>query len=98
MSNPKFKGRQAGTVKRKSMIEDPSLGNYKISIDEDCFNIILVDPETKNEKSLGYPTRLSSALMSIAKHQALDKPNYTIQEYIKEIESKFNTLTNSITI
>lgn len=98
MANPNFKGRQSGTLKRKSMIEDPALGNYKISIDEDCFNILLVDPITKSEKSLGYPTRLSSALMSIAKHQALDKPNYTIKEYINQIESKFNSLTNSITI
>jgi len=37
MANANFKGRQAGTLKRKSTITDPSLGNYKITIDEDCF-------------------------------------------------------------
>lgn len=98
MANEKFKGRQAGTFKRRSTITDPSLGNYKITVDEDSFNVLLVDPETKSEKQLGYPTRLSSALMIIAKHQALDKPSYTIQEYIKEIETTFNKLTNSISI
>ena len=98
MANATFKGRQAGTLKRRSTITDPSLGNYKITIDEDCFNVLLVDPETKREKQLGYPTRLSSALMIIAKHKALDKPDYTIREYIKEIETTFNKLTNSISI
>ena len=98
MANPNFKGRQIGTLKKKSTINDPLLGNYKINIDEDCLNVIFVDPETKKEKQLGYPTRLSSALMIIAKHKALDKPDYTIQEYIKEIESTFNNLTNSILI
>lgn len=98
MANVTFKGRQAGTLKRRSTITDPSLGNYKITIDEDCFNVLLVDPETKREKQLGYPTRLSSALMIIAKHKALDKPDYTIREYIKEIETTFNKLTNSISI
>lgn len=98
MSNLKFKGRQAGTLKRRSTITDPSLGNYKITIDEDCFNVLLVDPETQKEKQLGYPTRLASALMMIAKHKALDKPDYTIREYIKEVETTFNKLTNSISI
>ena len=98
MANANFKGRQAGTLKRKTTINDPSLGNYKITIDEDCFNVILVDPETQKEKQLGYPTRLSSALMMIAKHKALDTPEYTIREYIKEVESTFNNLTNSISI
>ncbi len=98
MANPNFKGRQTGTIKRKSVITDPVLGNYKISIDEDCLHVIYIDSETQKEKSLGYPTRLSSALMIVAKHKALEKPDYTIREYIKEVETTFNKLTNSISI
>jgi hypothetical protein len=96
MANTNFKGRQAGTIKKKSIIEDPVLGNYKIIIDEGCYNVIQTDPLTQSEKPYGYFTKLSAALFSISKQQALDIPKYTIKEYAKQVETNFKNLTNTI--
>jgi hypothetical protein len=96
MANPQFKGRQKGDIKSKTLIEDPLLGDFKISIDDNCYNLIYTDPKTKSEKTTGYFTNLSNALFSICKQQALGTPNYTLKEYAKQIETNFNTLTNSI--
>lgn len=98
MANVNFKGRQKGTIKKRSMIEDPALGDYKIIIDEGCYNVVLIDPSTQSEKPYGYFTKLSSALFSISKQQALDTSKYTIKEYAKAVEINFNNLTNSITL
>jgi hypothetical protein len=96
--NPIFKGRQKGALKRVSVIEDEALGDYKIAIDEECMKVVFTDPKSKTEKILGYPTRLSSALMIVSKHKSLNKPNYTIKEYINEIKTTFENLTNSVSI
>jgi hypothetical protein len=53
MANPNFKGRQAGSVKRSSTIIDPALGDYKIIFDEESYNLILTDPSTQKEKTIG---------------------------------------------
>jgi hypothetical protein len=98
MANPQFKGRQKGDIKKKSLIQDELLGNYSISIDDNCYNVIYTDPETHKEKPLGYFTRLSTVLFYIAKQQALIKPNYNLKEYAKTVETNFNNLTNSITL
>ena len=97
MANLNFKGRQKGTIKKRSMIEDPSMGNYKIIIDEDSYNLVFIEPETKNEKIIGYYTQLSNALKKIVKDQVLEKqPTYTIKEYITELETTLNNLKNLI--
>ncbi len=98
MANPQFKGRQKGDTKSKTLIEDPLLGDFKISIDDNCYNLICIDSKTKSEKTVGYYRTLSGALFSICKQQALDTPNYTLKEYAKQIETNFNKLTNSITL
>ena len=95
MANCNFKGRQKGTVKKRSMIEDPAMGNYKIIIDEDSYNLVFTEP--KKEKPMGYYTHLSSALRRIAKEQVTEKKsNYTIKEYITELETTLNNLKTLI--
>lgn len=93
MANPNFKGRQKGSIKRTSIIEDPALGDYKIIFDEESYNLILTDPETQKEKVVGYFTQLSSALKRVVKNQTIEKkPVYTIQGYLTELESTLNNL------
>jgi hypothetical protein len=97
MANLNFKGRQKGTIKKISMIEDPAMGNYKIIIDEDSYNLVFTEPGTKKEKIIGYYTQLNNALKRIVKDQALEKkPTYTIKEYITELETNFTNLKNLI--
>lgn len=93
MANPNFKGRQKGSIKKTSTIEDPLLGDYKIVFDEESYNLVLIDPETKKEKILGYYTQLGSALKRIVKNQTIEKkPVYTIKEYLNELETTLNNL------
>ena len=97
MANLNFKGRQKGTTKKRSMIEDPAMGDYKIVFDEDSYNLVFTDPETKKEKIIGYYTQLSNALRKIVKDQVLEKKStYTIKEYITELETTLNNLKNLI--
>jgi uncharacterized protein YutD len=97
MANLNFKGRQKGTTKKRSIIEDPAMGNYKIVFDEDSYNLVFTDPETKKEKIIGYYTQLPNALRKIVKDQVLEKKStYTIKEYITELETTLNNLKNLI--
>ena len=97
MANPQFKGRQAGSIKKTSIIIDPALGDYKISFDEESYNLIFVDPVTQKEKIVGYYTQLNNALKKIVKIQTIEKkPVYTIKEYIVELETTLTNLKNLI--
>ena len=97
MANPNFKGRQAGSIKKTSSIEDPALGDYKIIIDEDSFNLVITDPSTQKEKTIGYFTNLNNALRKVVKNQTIEKkPTYTIKEYISELETTLTNLKNLI--
>jgi hypothetical protein len=97
MSNNQFKGRQKGTTKKASTILDPLLGNYKIIIDEDSYNLVLTDPETGKEKIVGYYTQLNNALKCVVKNQTIEKKStYTIKEYISELETTLTNLKNLI--
>lgn len=98
MANPNFKGRQAGSVKRTSIIIDPALGDYKIIFDEETYNLIFIDPLTQKEKIVGYFTNLNNALKKVVKNQTIEKkPVYTIKEYITELETTLTNLKNLIT-
>jgi len=97
MANPNFKGRQAGSIKRSSTIIDPALGDYKIIFDEESYNLILTDPSTQKEKTIGYFTNLNNALKKVVKNQTIEKkPVYTIKEYISELETTLTNLKNLI--
>lgn len=97
MANPNFKGRQKGSIKKTSSIIDPALGDYKIIFDEESYNLILTDSETKKEKTIGYYTQLSNALKRIVKNQTIEKKStYTVKEYINELETTLNNLKTLI--
>jgi hypothetical protein len=97
MANPNFKGRQLGSIKKTSTIIDPALGDYKIIIDEDSFNLVFTDPLTQKEKVVGYYTQLNNALKCVVKNQTIEKkPVYTIKEYISELETTLTNLKNLI--
>jgi hypothetical protein len=98
MANPNFKGRQKGSIKKTSIISDPLLGDYKIIFDENSYNLVFTEPETKKEKIIGYYTQLPSALRRVAKDQVIErKTTYTLKEYLQELESttkQLKTLMN----
>jgi len=97
MANPNFKGRQAGSVKKTSTIEDPALGDYKIVFDEESYNLIFTEPSTQKEKTVGYFTNLNNALRKVVKNQTIEKkPTYTIKEYISELETTLTNLKNLV--
>jgi hypothetical protein len=97
MANPNFKGRQAGSVKKTSTIEDPALGDYKIVFDEESYNLIFTEPTTQKEKTIGYFTNLNNALKKVVKNQTIEKkPTYTIKEYISELETTLTNLKNLV--
>lgn len=96
MANPNFRGRQKGSIKKTSTISDPLLGDHKIVFDENSYNLVFTDPETKKEKVLGYYTQLGSALKRVAQsHVQERKPVYSLKEYLNELET---TLTNLKTL
>jgi hypothetical protein len=98
MANPQFKGRQKGSIKKISTIIDPALGDYKIIINEETYNLIFIDPITQKEKIVGYFTTLNNALKKVVKSQTIEKkPVYTIKEYIVELETTLINLKNLIT-
>jgi hypothetical protein len=99
MSNSNFKGRQKGSTKKTSLIEDPILNNYKILFDEYSYNLIFIDPDTKKEKVLGYYTQLPKLLFDVSKHELVGKKeSYSIKEYISNLEKNFNNLKTLINI
>ncbi len=97
MANPNFKGRQAGSIKKTSIIIDPALGDYKIIFDEESYNLVFIDPLTKKEKIVGFFKNLNHALEKVVKNQTIEKkPVYTIKEYITELETTLTNLKNLI--
>jgi hypothetical protein len=91
MANPNFKGRQKGSTKKSSIILDPALGDYKIIFDEDSYNLIFIEPETKKEKVVGYYTSLPNLLRRVAKDQIIkNKPVYSLKEYANSLEQTLN--------
>jgi hypothetical protein len=91
MADPNFKGRPLGTGKN-TFIEDPLLGDYKIMVDENSFTVIDV---IKN-KTLGFYTTLSSALLKIAKQQMIEDRSYSLKEYAKEFNQIYTELKNTL--
>jgi hypothetical protein len=97
MSNNQFKGRQKGSIKKSTTISDPSLGDYKIVVEDESYNLTYIDPETKKEKVVGYYTQLNNALRCVVKNQTIEKKSvYTIKEYITELETTLKQFKNLI--
>ena len=74
------KGRQKGQTKAKSIISDPLISPYKITVEEDQY--VLLD--SKNIPQ-GYYSSLDGAINKVSKNViANKKETYTLSEYIKE--------------
>lgn len=91
MANPNFRGRPTGTIKN-TFIEDPLLGNYKIVIDENSYNVV---DKVKN-KTLNYHTRLETAVLSIARKLMVNDQTYTLQEYAKNFKDTHEGIKKAI--
>ena len=82
------KGRQKGQLKAKSIISDPLIAPYKITVEEDQY--VLLD--SKNIPQ-GYYSSLDGAINKVSKNViANKKETYTLSEYLKDynnIKNKF---------
>jgi hypothetical protein len=77
----KKRGRQAGSIKQSTRIEDPMLGNYFIDVTKDSFDV----SKKGSQQPLGFFTTLSGALKFIAKEHIPEmNKKLTIKEYIAE--------------
>ena len=82
------KGRQKGQTKAKSIISDPLIAPYKITVEEDQY--VLLD--SKNIPQ-GYYNSLDGAINKVSKNViANKKETYTLSEYIKEYKLIKNQL------
>ena len=82
------KGRQKGQTKAKSIISDPLMAPYKISVEEDQY--VLLDGKNIPQ---GYYTTLDRALNKISRNVIANKKEvYNLSEYIKD----FNKIKNNI--
>lgn len=91
MANPNFKGRPVGSGKN-TFIEDPLLGDYKITIDEYSYNVFDI---VKN-KTIGFHTTLEQAVLSIANRQMLEDRTYSLTEFAKEFKETHLKLKEAI--
>ena len=82
------KGRQKGQTKAKSIISDPLISPYKITVEEDQY--VLLD--NKNIPQ-GYYSSLDGAINKVSKNViANKKETYTLSEYLEDynnIKNKF---------
>jgi hypothetical protein len=84
------KGRQKGQTKAKSIINDPLIAPYTITVEEDQY--VLLD--SKNIPQ-GYYSSLDSVINKVSKNViANKKTTYTLSEYIKDYGQIKNQLTN----
>jgi hypothetical protein len=82
------KGRQKGQTKAKSIISDPLMAPYKISVEEDQY--VLLDGKDIPQ---GYYTTLDRVLNKISRNVIANKKEvYNLSEYIKD----FNQIKNNI--
>lgn len=91
MANPNFRGRPTGTTKN-TFIEDPLLGDYKIIIDENSYNVV---DKIKN-KTLHYHTRLETAVLSIARKLMINSQVYSLEEYARAFKETHENLKEAI--
>ena len=82
------KGRQKGHVKAKSIISDPIIDPYKITVEEDQY--VLLD--SKNIPQ-GHYSSLDSAINKVSRNVIANKrETYSLSEYLEDynnIKNKF---------
>lgn len=95
MSKTVVKGRPKGTTK-STFIKDPLLDPYHIVVDENSFNLVQVNEETKKEKVLGYYSVLGAACEKAAKLQLLEDKSYGLMEFKNEYSNKLENLKKAL--
>ena len=82
------KGRQKGQIKAKSIISDPLISPFKITVEEDQY--VLLD--SKNIPQ-GYYNSLDGAINKVSRNIIANKrETYSLSEYLKDynnIKNKF---------
>ena len=82
------KGRQKGQVKSKSIINDPLIAPFKITVEEDQY--VLLDGKDIPQ---GYYNSLDGAINKVSRNIiANKKETYSLSEYLKDynnIKNKF---------
>ena len=91
MANPNFKGRPVGSGKN-TFIEDPLLGDYKITIDEYSYNVF----DTVKNKTVGFHTTLEQAVLSIARKLMIQEKTYSLTEFAREFKQTHTNLKEAI--
>ena len=86
-----FKGRPVGSGKN-TFIEDPLLGDYKITIDEYSYNVF----DTVKNKTVGFHTTLEQAIISIARKLMLQDKTYSLEEFATEFQQTHTNLKEAI--
>ena len=82
------KGRQKGQVKAKSIINDPLIAPFKITVEEDQY--VLLDGKNIPQ---GYYSSLDSVINKVSKNViANKKETYTLSEYIED----YNQIKNQL--
>lgn len=91
----KTRGRQAGSVKQSSRIEDPVLGDYYIDVCINSFDVC----KKGSIQPLGFYTSLSNALKAIAKEYIPEmEKKMTIKEYIAHNQSILDKMKTFVEI
>ena len=91
MANLNFKGRPVGSGKN-TFIEDPLMGDYKITIDEYSYNVF----DTVKNKTVGFHTTLEQAILSIARKLMLQEKTYSLEEFATEFQQTHLNLKEAI--
>ena len=82
------KGRQKGQVKAKSIINDPLIAPFKITVEEDQY--VLLDGKDIPQ---GYYNSLDGAINKVSRNIIVNKKEtYSLSEYLKDynnIKNKF---------
>ena len=89
------KGRQKGQVKAKSIINDPLIAPFKITVEEDQY--VLVD--TVKNKSLSYHGNLEHAIKRISYISVVStEEDYTLTGFIESYKNIVEHLTSKFKI
>ena len=84
------KGRQKGQTKAKSIISDPLMAPYKISVEEDQY--VLLDGKDIPQ---GYYSSLDSAINKVSRNIIANKKStYDLSEYVKDYNQIKNQIQN----
>ena len=92
----KKRGRQAGSTKQTTKIQDPAFGDFYIEIfEETSFNVM----EKGKAKPIAYCSNLPNAIRRIIQVGMFSKDEtFTLKEYINLYKSEFERIHKALTV